>query len=270
MEAKIGERVVPVIGQGTYGFGGYFNREGVRENELIEALRYGISLGMTLIDTAEIYGSGMSEEIVGKAVARSKREDVFIATKVWRNHLEYDAVIKSCQKSIERMKVRSIDLYQIHWPDETTPIKETMRAFEKLADDGLIHNIGVSNFSVRELKEAMGALSRHELRSNQVHYSLDHRSAEREILPFCRENKISVIAYSPLGTGDVLHGRKSKVLSEVGAKYGKSKAQVALNWLVSKGVIAIPKASKKEHLAENSKSTEFMLSKGDIALLEAA
>lgn len=270
MEAKIGERTVPVIGQGTYGFGGYFNRETARENELVEALRYGISLGMTLIDTAEIYGSGMSEEIVGKAVARSKREDVFIATKVWRNHLEYDEVIKSCQKSIERMNVRSIDLFQIHWPDESTPINETMRAFEKLADDGLIHNIGVSNFSVRDLKEAMEALSRHELDSNQVHYSLDHRSAEREILPFCRENKISVIAYSPLGTGDVLHGRKSKALSEVGAKYGKSKAQVALNWLVSKGVIAIPKASKKEHLAENAKSTSFVLSKDDIALLEAA
>ncbi|MGI0079432.1 MAG: aldo/keto reductase [Nitrososphaerales archaeon] len=270
MEAKIGERSVSIIGQGTYGFGGYFNREAGHEKELAETLRHGISLGMRFIDTAEVYGSGMSEEIVGKAISGLKREDVFIATKVWRNHLEYDDVIASCKNSLERMKLKSVDLYQIHWPDESTPIKETMRAFEKLADDGLIRNIGVSNFSVRGLKEAIGALSRYELKSNQVHYNLDHRNIEREVLPFCKENRISVIAYSPLGTGDLLHGRKAKVLSEIGAKYGGTKAQVALNWLVSKGVISIPKASRKEHVTENAKSTDFMLTKEDVASLEAA
>ena len=270
MEAKIGERRVGVIGQGTYGFGGYFSRKAGPERELVEILRYGISLGMTLIDTAEIYGSGISEEIVGKAIEGFKRQDVFIATKVWRSHLEYDDLIKSCKNSLERMKVKRVDLYQIHWPDESTPIKETMRAFERLADDGLIENIGVSNFSVSQMKEAMEALSRHELRSNQMHYDLEHRNIEREILPFCKENKISIIAYSPLGTGDILHGRKSKVLSQVSAKYGKSKAQIALNWLASKGVISIPKASSKEHVAENAKSTEFVLAKEDVAILEAA
>ncbi len=168
------------------------------------------------------------------------------------------------------MKIKSVDLYQVHWPDEGTPLKETIRAFEKLADEGMVENIGVSNFSIKQMNEAMNALVRHELRSNQLYYSLDHREIEEEILPFCKENRISIIAYSPLGAGELLHGRKSKALSEVAAHYGKTKAQVALNWLYSKRVISIPKSSRKEHVEQNASSTEFQLTMKDIDYLEAA
>ena len=257
------------IGQGTYGFGGYFKREPGHEKELIDCLRYGFSQGMNLVDTAEVYGYGLSEEIVGKAIAGQTRASVFVATKVWRNHLSYDNVVSSCRKSLERMKLSSVDLYQIHWPDDSTPISETMHAFEKLVDDGLVSNIGVSNFSVKQLKEAMVCLSKHKIVSNQVHYSLDHRGIESELLPFCEKNGISVIAYSPLGTGDLLSGSKSKILAEVAEKYGKSKAQVALNWLVMKGAIPIPKSTNKAHVLENSRATEFILSDEDVSALEA-
>ncbi len=149
MKLQIGKREVPAIGQGTYGFGGFFGRGHGHESEIVEVLRHGFSLGMTLVDTAEIYDSGLSEEIVGKAMAGLNRDEIYIATKVWRNHLGHDAVIKSCRRSLERMKVKSIDLYQVHWPDESIPVKETMHAFEKLVDDGLVQSIGVSNFSVK-------------------------------------------------------------------------------------------------------------------------
>lgn len=270
METKIGEKSVPFVGQGTYGYGGYFDRESQSTDNHVQALRYGISLGMTLIDTAEIYASGMAEEIVGKAISGLERDSIFLATKVWRNHMDYDGVISSCKKSIARMNVKNIDLYQIHWPDEYSPLNETLRAFEKLVDDGLVENIGVSNFSVSDLKKAMDALSRHEIKSNQMSYSLDYRKIESHVLPFCKENKIAVMAYSPLGTGDIFHGRKAKVLSELGAKYNKTMAQIALNWIVSKGVIAIPKAFRREHIDENSRASDFKLSESDIEYLERA
>jgi diketogulonate reductase-like aldo/keto reductase len=269
MKIQIGDRKVSAVGQGTYGFGGYFGREHGHERALVEALRLGYSLGMTLVDTAEVYGSGLSEEIVGKSIEGLDRESIYIATKVWRNHLSYDSVIKSCKKSLERMKVKKIDLYQIHWPDSSTPLKETMKAFEALVDQGLISDIGVSNFSVKQMKEAIGALSKNELKSNQLEYSLDHREIEREVIPFCKENKIAVIAYSPLGTGELLHGAKSKALSEVAKTYGKTMAQVALNWIYSKGAISIPKASNIQHVKENALATDFQLSEQDIGYLES-
>lgn len=241
---KSGEKI-PVLGQGTWKLG--LDRE--KEEE---ALLAGIENGMTLIDTAEMYGT---EDIVGEA-ARG-REGLFIATKVSPSHFHYADVIKSCNASLERLGIGCIDLYQLHWPNSSVRIKETMEAMEKLVEDGKIRHIGVSNFSVREMEEAMGVMKRNEIASNQIEYSVISRRAEKEgITDFCRKNRITVIAYSPLGRGSVLSMKGdglNAALEEIGGAHGKSRAQVALNWLVSKGnTVAIPKAGSMSHAIENS------------------
>ncbi|MCS7135682.1 MAG: aldo/keto reductase [Nitrososphaerota archaeon] len=260
---------VPVLGQGTWGIGGFYTRDEGRDAEAIAALKLGIELGMTLIDTAEAYGAGHSEEVVGRAIAGSNVE-VFVATKVSPEHLSYESVIKSAKASLSRLNVKVIDLYQIHWPNPRIPIRETMRAMERLVKDGLVRFIGVSNFSVSEMEEAMASLAREEIVSNQVEYSLLERSIERELLPFCEKEKITVIAYSPLGRGKLSEPRrylekyKADTLQSLADKYRKTPSQVALNWVVRRpSVIAIPKAIKLEHVRENAGSVGWSMSLED-------
>lgn len=267
---------VPVLGQGTWGIGGFYTRDESRDAEAIAALRLGIELGMTLIDTAEAYGAGHSEEVVGRAIAGSN-VDVFVATKVSPEHLSYESVIRSAKASLSRLNVKVIDLYQIHWPNPRIPIRETMRAMERLVKDGLVRFIGVSNFSVSEMEEAMASLAREEIVSNQVEYSLLERSIERELLPFCEKEKITVIAYSPLGRGKLSEPRgylekyKADTLQSLADKYGKTPSQVALNWVVRRpSVIAIPKAIKLEHVRENAGSVGWSMSLEDYEELSRA
>lgn len=253
---------LPEIGLGTWQYRGG-----------VEPLRKGLALGAFLIDTAEMYGT---EQVVGEA-ARAWRDQVFIATKVSGNHLRYDDVIEAAEQSLKRLGINCIDLYQIHWPNPSVPIRETMRAMETLVDLGKIKFIGVSNFYLENLKEAQACMTKHRIVSNQVKYSLLQRGIEEDMLPYCEKNQITILAYSPLGRGELtskslLHRRSAlNVLQNVAWQTGKTMAQVALNWCISKpNVIAIPKSDRTERVVENCQASGWRLSPDQITALNRA
>jgi len=250
-----------VIGLGTWEIGDVRNEGRTLE---IQAIRKGIELGMALIDTAEMYGSGNAERLVGEAV-KEIRDDVFIATKVSPQHFGYEDVLTSCESSIKRLGVKHIDLYQLHWPSYEVPIQETMNAMEELVSRGKIRYIGVSNFSATQTSKAREALPRSEIVSNQVRYSLTHRSIESGLLPFCEREKLTVIAYQPLDSGRV---PASKIPQALLDKYGMTPAQLMLNWVTYKeAVVAIPKASNLEHVEKNATAISPRISPDDYKAL---
>jgi diketogulonate reductase-like aldo/keto reductase len=263
---------VPVVGLGTWGIGGGMRSDSTRDEEGVEALRTGLELGMTLIDTAEMYGAGHSEEIVSR-VLKDWEKPVFVASKVSPSHFAYDDVLRSAKKSLERLGLKRMDLYQLHWPNPQIPIGETMRAMEKLVKDGLTLHIGVSNFSVEQMIEAQAALSRERIVSNQVEYGLADRSIEEDILPYCQREGMTVIAYSPLGQGRIPRGKGGpfRVLDEIAAEHRKSRSQVALNWVLRKeSVVTIPKAIDKAHVRENADVVGWSLTVRDLDRLDKA
>jgi len=254
---------IPVLGLGTWGMGGLSTESDARDSESIAALRHGLKLGLRFIDTAEMYGGGHSEEVVAKSVA-SDRENVFLATKVSAEHLSRDGVLKACASSLRRLQTHYIDLYQVHWPNPRIPITETMKAMEQLVEEGKIRHIGVSNFSVLQTREAQEALSKNYLASNQVEYNLIDRSIESELLPYCEKEKITIIAYSPLARGEISKRDRWRILDNVASKYGKTRTQIALNWLICKNpVVAIPKAASLEHVTENAGAVGWRLNPED-------
>ena len=243
--------LVPVLGLGTWEMGGRFHPDYSQDERVIEIIRCAVERGMSLIDTAEVYGAGHCEELVGKAVKEFPREEVFIATKVWPDNLRYESVLKALEHSLERLGTSYVDLYQVHWPNPFIPIKETMKAMEKLVDEGKVRFIGVSNFSVEELEEAMSCLSKYDIVSNQVLYNPMSRLIEESLLPFCKKNRITVIAYRPLGKGALLKDPYRSKLEELRKKYGKTPAQLIINWVIRhENVIAIPKTLNRKHLDE--------------------
>lgn len=227
-----------------------------------EALRYGINL----VDTAQMY---QNEEIVGEAI---KNEDVFLATKVSPHNFHERDIFRSCSESLKKLNISTIDLYQLHWPNPSVKISETMHAMEKLVDEGKIKHIGVSNFSLPELEEAIGSMKKYEIVSNQIEYSVLTRDIGDSIFDFCKENKITIIAYSPLGSGKLFDEKYSKMLillEEIGKKYNKTAVQVSLNWLLQKeNVCAIPKFSSKKHLLENLGALDWKLNFEDIKTID--
>jgi len=245
---------LPVIGMGTWKLGGLYTPDYRHDQEAIKSLKAGIELGLTLIDTAEMYGACHSEELVAKAV-KGVRQNVFIATKVLPEHLSYEGVLRAAERSLKRLDTDYIDLYQIHAPNPDIPIAETMRAMENLANEGKIRFIGVSNFSVELLRQAQECLSKYQIVSNQVEYNLLDRRIEKHLLPFAEREHITIIAYSPFATGYLLRyssGGK-KTLEYLAREYNKTFAQICLNWLISKKpVIVIPKAINIRHLKENA------------------
>jgi diketogulonate reductase-like aldo/keto reductase len=257
---RSGEKI-SVIGMGTYAIG---NSSGEARKEELDALRKGIDLGMNLIDTAEVYGKGKSETLVGDAI-RERRDEVFLATKVGPEHFRHDDVIKSCEASLQRLGVKFVDLYQLHWPNTRVPIRETMKAMEELVSMGKIRYIGVSNFSVEETMQAQESLPRSEVVSNQVRYSLTSRSIESDLLAFCEKEKVTVIAYSPLDTGNI---PQSRIPKELLSKYDMTPAQIMLNWVTYKEpVVTIPKAGSIEHIEENARSIDTRLTPVDYQAL---
>jgi len=260
---------VSAIGQGTMGIGGYFTEDTSRDEILIDNLKVGIECGMTFLDTAEAYGAGHSEELVGRAI-KNCREQVFVATKVSPENLFHDSVLLSLEGSLRRLRTDYIDLYQIHWPNPIVPLEETMRALDKLLKDGKIRFTGVSNFSFAKLKEANEMFLLNGIDSIQLEYNLFDRTIEDDILSYCEKEGITVIAYSPLDHGRISNGDdKHKILQKIADKYHKTTAQVALRWLVSRPpVIAIPKAVTVDHIKKNASSTDFKLSIGDINLID--
>src|SRR5213596_1070688 len=247
---------LPEIGLGTFNYKGG-----------IEPLRAGISLGACLIDTAEAYGT---EEVVGQAI-KGVRDRVFLSTKVSPIHFRRSDVLEAADRSLQRLRTDRIDLYQLHRPNYTVPIQETMAAMEELVEQGKIRFIGVSNFSVAELKKGQAALSKYKIVSNQVRYSLVERSIEPELLRYCQENRITVIAYSPLAKGlpHIKLRDPENILARVAVMTGKTEAQVALNWCITKNaVIAIPKATSIDHVVEDYAASDWRLSPDQIRLLE--
>jgi diketogulonate reductase-like aldo/keto reductase len=250
---------IPEIGLGTWKYRGN-----------LEPLRLGIQLGANLIDTAEVY---YTEGYAGDAVAEI-RDQAFIATKVSGEHLQYHQVLQAAENSLRKLRTDYIDLYQIHWPDPSVPIQETMRAMEELVDVGKVRYIGVSNFSVTDLQEAQAAMTRYRIVSNQVPYSLLHREIEDTVLPYCIQNDITVIAYSPLEMGALTakptrgHRLITDALGKIAEETGKSMAQVALNWCTCKSnVVAIPKASRIKHVEENCGASGWRLSSEQVETL---
>jgi diketogulonate reductase-like aldo/keto reductase len=247
---------LPEIGLGTWEYKGG-----------VAPLRRGIDLGASLIDTAEAYGT---EEVVGLAISNI-RDKVFIATKVWPTHFRYRDLLQAADNSLQRLRTDYIDLYQLHWPNAAVPIDETIAAMERLVEVGKVRFIGACNFSVHDLKRAQACVTRHKIVSSQVHYSLVERRIEFSLLPYCRDKHMSIIAYSPLECGINHIGKKDpgRVLSRVAAEIGKTEAQVALNWCISKeGVITIPKADSIEHITDNCHASGWRLSSEHIRLLE--
>ena len=263
---------VPVVGQGTWNIGRGFSSGRASDGAAVEALKLGFEVGMKLIDTAEMYGAGHSEEIVAQAI-QNTTEPIFIATKVSPSHFEYDSVLRAASGSLKRLGVKQIDLYQLHWPNPRVPISETMKAMEKLVRDGLVRYVGVSNFSVEQMREAQESMSRERIVSNQVEYSLVERSVEEDILPYCRKEKIMVIAYSPLAQGGIPKGKGGPflVLDELASTLGKTRNQVALNWLLhDPSVVVIPKAGRREHVRENAEVAGWKLSQSQYEQLSKA
>jgi diketogulonate reductase-like aldo/keto reductase len=252
---------IPVIGMGTWEIG---DAQDERRTLEIQALRKGIELGMTMIDTAEMYGYGNAEKLVGQAI-KGMRDDVFIITKVSPHHFGYEDVLSSCEGSIRRLGVEHIDLYLLHWPSHQVPIEETMKAMEELVSRGKIRYIGVSNFSIAQTLKAREALPRSEIVCNEVRYSLTHRAIESELLPFCEREKLTVIAYQPLDIGKLPNSRIPKALLD---KYGLTPAQLMLNWATYReAVVAIPKASKVEHVEKNAAAVSTRVSSDDYQAL---
>lgn len=249
--------MIPSVGMGTW-------KLGEDAENSICALKEGFKIGAKFVDTAEMYGT---EYIVRKSLEGEK--GVFVATKVSPHHLSYDEVIRACDRSLGELGIKQIDLYQVHWPNKSIPIKETMRAMEKLVEEGKIKYIGVSNFDVKEFEEAQCALGDSEIVSNQVEYSLLVRDPENSgLLDYCKNNKITLIAYSPLVRGALFENRYApldKALSEIGKAHNATASQIALSWLLAKDqVVAIPKANKIEHVRENIAAADISLGKDEV------
>jgi diketogulonate reductase-like aldo/keto reductase len=226
---------------------------------------------MNHIDTAEMYGNGRAEELVAEAVD-GHREQVFLVTKVLPSNASYQGTLKACERSLKRLKTDFIDLYLLHWPSSQHPIEETMRAMEKLIDEGMIKFIGVSNFDVEQLREAQDALRKYRIACNQVLYHLAYRGIERDLLPFCTENRIAIVGYSPFGHGNFPspHSRGGKVLAEIAKSHNHTVRQVALNFLTrDPNLFTIPKAANPDHVRENSDAVgDWKLTDEDIRAID--
>ncbi|WP_048150758.1 aldo/keto reductase [Palaeococcus ferrophilus] len=257
----IGDEKVTAIGMGTWGIGGRETPDYSMDKQSVEALRHGLELGINLIDTAEFYGAGHSEELVGEAIKGFDREDIFIISKVWPTHFGYEEARKAARASAKRLGTY-IDLYLLHWPvDDFRKIEETLHALEELVDEGLIRYIGVSNFDLKLLKRSQEAMRKYEIVANEVKYSLKDRWVEEGLLDYMKREKMALIAYTPLEKGSLA---RNECLAEIGKKYGKTAAQVALNYLIwEENVIAIPKAGSREHLEENFGAMGWRLSTED-------
>ena len=261
------EQRVSLIGQGTWMMEG----DPDHERRAIETLRLGIDLGMTHIDTAEMYGNGRVEELVSEAIS-GRRNEVFLASKVLPSNASFEGTQRACVRSLKRLRTDRLDLYMLHWLGEH-PIRETMRAMEKLVREGLIRFIGVSNLDVEELSAAENALRNERLASDQVLYNLEERGIERRLLPYCERREMALVAYSPFGHGKFPSSRsvEGRVLALIAERHGRSPRQVALNFLARHpGVFAIPKAGRPEHAIENAGSVGWDLTDEDIAMIERA
>lgn len=252
---------VPVIGQGTWHMG----EDRTRRKDEVAALRLGIELGMTHIDTAEMYADGGAERVVAEAI-RGQRDRVFIVTKVLPQNASAQGTVRACEQSLRRLETDHVDVYLLHWWSDRNPIAETMKGMEDLVRRGLTRFIGVSNLDVKQMKAAQAALTSERLACNQVLYHLRDRSIERDVLPHCERERSAVVGYTPLARGGFMRG----VVADVAKKHGATPRQVALNFLTRRpALFTIPKASHPAHVHENSGALDFTLSRDEIRAIDA-
>ncbi len=259
---------VPAVGQGTWDI----PESGTRAQEAIRALRRGIELGLTHIDCAEMYGSGRAEEMVGEAIAGIARESLFIASKVLPGNASYKGTIAACERSLRRMRTAYLDLYLLHWPG-AQPLEDTMRALETLVAQGKVRFIGVSNFDVDGVREAQSYLRSVSMSCDQVLYHLKERGPEAHLQPYCAQQLIALVGYTPFGRGRFprKEAEPGGILGRIAASCGKTVRQVILNFLTREpNAFAIPKASRVEHVEENAGAMGWQLSPEEIASIDAA
>lgn len=256
---------ISVIGQGTW------NMERDDRRGAIEALRRGLDLGMTHVDTAEMYGDGRVEELLGEALA-GRRDEVFLVSKVLPSNASRRGTVQACEKSLRRLRTDRLDCYLLHWPG-SHPLADTIAAFEELRQDGKIRSWGVSNFDEEELAEAIAIAGEGKVACNQVLYHLKERAIEHAVLPFCDEHGSAVVAYSPFGSGDFPKPGTSggRVLAEIAEAHGVTPYQIALAFLVRfPSLFAIPKASRASHAADNAAAAGISLSEAEIRRIDDA
>jgi diketogulonate reductase-like aldo/keto reductase len=259
IELRSGQKM-PVLGQGTWGFG----ERSKGRAEAVAALRHGIERGMTLIDTAEMYGEGGAEEIVGEAIA-GRRDEIFLVSKVYPHNASRKGAIAACERSLKRLATDRIDVYLLHWRGGEK-LADTIAAFETLQRDGKIGSYGVSNFDTDDMEELWRVPGGSATTTNQVLYNLTRRGAEFDLLPWCRSHGVPIMAYSPIEQARMLGHAGLKKLA---AKRGVTPAQLALAWLLHQdGVVVIPKAGQIKHVDENAAALDITLSAEDLAALD--
>ena len=256
---------VPALGQGSANLGVGKRPEAAEA----EALRTGLSLGMNLIDTAEMYGGGRSEKLIGGAVA-GQRDRVFLVSKVWPNHVGGDGIARACDASLARLGTDHLDLYLLHWPSRDASLSSIVAAFESLRGAGKIRAWGVSNFKVGDMEDLFRVPQGDRCATNQVLYNLASRGIEQDLLPWCERHGMPIMAYSPLGGGGArLLG--DPALARIGAAHNCSTAAVALAWTIRSGhVIAIPESGSADHVRENAIALSLTLTADELRLLDAA
>lgn len=255
-------RSIPVLGLGTWRMG-----EQVKQRQAeVTALRHGLALGMSLIDTAEMYGEGGAETVIAEAIA-AQRETVFLVSKVYPHNASRQGVLAACERSLRRLKTDYLDLYLLHWRG-SIPLAETLTAFQQLQQAGKIRDYGVSNFDVADMTEAEGIKGGEAIATNQVLYNLSRRGIEWDLLPWCRQHHIPMMAYSPVEQGRLLRHRQ---LQSIAAQVGATPAQVAIAWLLhQENVIVIPKSSSVRHVEENKAALNLQLPPEILTTLDAA
>jgi diketogulonate reductase-like aldo/keto reductase len=260
-------RPVARLGQGTWRIG----EQRARRTSEIAALRAGLDLGQALIDTAEMYGDGRSEELIAEVI-EGRREDVYVVSKVLPQNATRKGTMDACRRSLARLRTDYLDLYLLHWR-QSEPLDETLEAFAALAKAGSVRFYGVSNFDRADLEEAGALAGGSGIAANQVLYNLEHRGIEWELLPWSREHELPIMAYSPLGSSGQQLRRLlgNRALGAVAARHGATPAQIALAWVLRQpDVYVIPKAGSVEHVNENNGALEIELSDDDLAELDAA
>ncbi len=257
-----GQKEIPILGQGTWRMG----EKASQKQMEIDALKLGIDLGMTLIDTAEMYGEGGAEKIVSEAIAL-RREEIYLVSKFYPHNASYDGVIAACDRSLSRLKTDYLDLYLLHWRG-SVPLSETLSGLQHLKQAGKILDYGVSNFDTDDMEEAESNPGGKEIVTNQVLYNLMRRGIEWDLLPWCKKRGIPIMAYSPVEQRAFVSDSK---LNNIAAKHNATSTQIALSWLLHQdNVISIPKATNPNHVRENRAALDIELTEEDLQQLERA
>ena len=257
---------VPPIGQGTW------QLERYHREEVVRALRRGLDLGLTHVDTAEMYGDGAVEEMVGEAI-EGRRDEVFLVSKVLPSNASRRGTVTACERSLRRLRTDRLDCYLLHWPSGEHPLEDTIAAFEDLQRKGAIRSYGVSNFDEDLLRKAVETAGPRKIASNQVLYHLEERHADAGLIPLCEELGIAFVGYSPFGSGSFPspQSRGGKVLAEVAKAHGATPRQVALAFLTRRpSLFSIPRSSRADHTEENAGALKLKLSEEELSRIDAA